>query len=55
MFGLMDFLDKNAESAKNICTYMVQCIGNVITLLYALVFLNSINLICHLPLVIESH
>ncbi|KAF0442185.1 hypothetical protein F8M41_003694 [Gigaspora margarita] len=30
MFGLVallrDFLDKNAENARNICTYMVQCI-----------------------------
>lgn len=41
MFGLVallrDFLDKNAENARNICTYMVQCIGNLITLSYSLV------------------
>jgi hypothetical protein len=33
MFGLIsllrDYLDKNAEYARNICTYMVQGIGNV--------------------------
>nr|CAG8619476.1 9201_t:CDS:2 [Entrophospora candida]CAG8628377.1 680_t:CDS:2 [Entrophospora candida] len=33
MFDLVslfrNILDKNAENARNICTYMVQCIGNV--------------------------
>ncbi|CAG8449372.1 204_t:CDS:2 [Scutellospora calospora] len=36
MFGLVallrDFLDKNAKYVRNICTYIVQCIGDRITL-----------------------
>ncbi|CAJ0886045.1 2784_t:CDS:10 [Entrophospora sp. SA101] len=46
MFGLVsllrDYLDKNAENVENICTYMVQVIGNVFTAV--LVHLNNTNL-----------
>ena len=48
MFGLIsllrDYLDKNAEYARNICTYMVQGIGNVQYLLIVPVILNIIDL-----------
>ena len=41
MFGLVallrDFLDRNAENARNICTYMVHCIGKQLLLLYTLI------------------
>lgn len=37
MFGLISllrgYLDKGAEKARNICVYMIQCIGNILTVL----------------------
>ncbi len=38
MFGLVsllrDYLDKSAENVKNLRTFMVQCTGNVFTVMY---------------------
>src|SRR6266542_6668857 len=38
MFGLIsllrDYLDKSAENVKNLRTFMVQCTGNVFTVMY---------------------